>query len=126
VLVHVAGGTFFLLQLAGHALPADIYGEITVRGQDAWRAIAKLNDELERRLTGKEAVVEMLEGALRSARVALGQSEEAALAAPLARRAYMRLIAHTHEHMGQMIAYTRMLGLGVPWPDWRPDRRPQH
>jgi hypothetical protein len=39
------------------------------------------------------------------------------------RRLSMRMMAQTHEHMGQMIAYTRMLGMRVPWPDWRPDKR---
>ena len=123
VFVHVAGGTLFLLQLAGHTLPADIYGHITAQGQDAWWAIAKHNDELEQTLTNKDAVLELLKRSLGSAREAITQSDEAELAEPLARRAFMRLIAHTHEHMGQMIAYTRMLGVSVPWPDWRPDRR---
>jgi hypothetical protein len=123
VLVHVAGGTFFLLQLAGHTLPPDIYGHITAKGQDAWWAIAKHNDELEQTLTNKDAVLELLKRSLGSAREAIIQTDEAALAEPLTRRAYMRLIAHTHEHMGQIIAYSKMNGLQVPWPDWRPDRR---
>jgi uncharacterized damage-inducible protein DinB len=39
------------------------------------------------------------------------------------RRVYLRLLAHVHEHMGQMIAYLRANGMNPPWPDWRPDRR---
>jgi hypothetical protein len=41
------------------------------------------------------------------------------------RRVYLRLLAHAHEHMGQMIAYCRFSGIELPWPDWRPDRRAQ-
>ena len=41
------------------------------------------------------------------------------------RRVYLRLLAHAHEHMGQMIAYLRFNGIAPPWPDWRPDRREQ-
>jgi uncharacterized damage-inducible protein DinB len=34
-----------------------------------------------------------------------------------ARRIYLRILAHTHEHMGQVIAYAREMGFHVPWPD---------
>jgi len=33
------------------------------------------------------------------------------------RRFYLRMLAHSHEHMGQLIAYTRLMGYRVPWPD---------
>jgi len=39
------------------------------------------------------------------------------------RRVYLRLLAHTDEHMGQMIAYLRFNSIAPPWPDWRSDRR---
>lgn len=32
---------------------------------------------------------------------------------------YMRGLSHWHEHMGQLIAYTRAMGTPAPWPDWR-------
>jgi hypothetical protein len=35
------------------------------------------------------------------------------------RRVYMRGLSHLHEHMGQLIAYTRAMGMPAPWPDWR-------
>ena len=40
-----------------------------------------------------------------------------------ARRVCLRLLVHTHEHR-QLIAYRRMRGMAVPWPDWRPAMRP--
>jgi len=39
------------------------------------------------------------------------------------RRIYLRALTHMHEHMGQLIAYTRAMGAPAPWPDWR-TRRP--
>ena len=77
------------------------------------------NDELEKTLTDKDTVVALLMRALKSAKDAIIQTDEPALAEPLTRRAYMRMIAQTHEHMGQVIAYTQTIGLTVPWPDWR-------
>lgn len=35
----------------------------------------------------------------------------------------MGALADTHEHMGQMIAYTRINGMSPPWPDWRTGAR---
>jgi uncharacterized damage-inducible protein DinB len=35
----------------------------------------------------------------------------------------MRGLTHMHEHMGQLIAYTRAMGLSAPWPDWRESGR---
>jgi uncharacterized damage-inducible protein DinB len=122
VLIHVAAGNFFLLSLAGQPAPSDIYGEITARSEQ-WQSFAKRNDELEKTIKEKDPVLRLLTRSLRSAREAISEQTEAALAGPLTRRTYMRMLAHAHEHMGQMIAYTRVIGLRVPWPDWRPDRR---
>ena len=122
--MHVAGGIFFLLELAGHTAPSEIYGDITAQGEEPlWVRFAKRNDELEKTMTAKDAVLEFLTGSFLAAREAITQTNEAALTSPQMRRTYMRLIAHTHEHMGQMIAYARINGLRVPWPDWRPDKR---
>jgi len=30
---------------------------------------------------------------------------------------YLRMLAHSHEHMGQAIAYVRSMGIKAPWPD---------
>jgi uncharacterized damage-inducible protein DinB len=123
VLVHVAAGNFFLLDMARHRLPEDIYGQITVQGEDRWVAIAKCNDELEKTMTGKDAVLAFLSRSLQAAREGITGTSETAVHEPLICRAYFRMITHLHEHMGQMIAYTRSIGVRVPWPDWRPDRR---
>jgi uncharacterized damage-inducible protein DinB len=33
------------------------------------------------------------------------------------RRGYLRMLTHTHEHMGQLVAYVRAMGMKAPWPD---------
>jgi len=123
VLVHIAAGNFFPLQLAAHDPAPDLYGHITSQGEERVSAVVKQNDVLEKTITGKDAVVTLLTRALHAVREAITNGDEATLAQPVMRRLYMRMIAHTHEHMGQMIAYTRMMGMPVPWPDWRPDKR---
>lgn len=40
------------------------------------------------------------------------------------RKVYLRMLAHTHEHMGQAIAYARSYGIRAPWPD--PLKRFEH
>jgi uncharacterized damage-inducible protein DinB len=124
VFVHIAAGNFFLLDWSGRLLPEDIYGRIAVQGEHRWMAIAECNDELEKTMTSKDAVLEFLTRSLLAAREDIAGTSETALHEPPKRQAYFRMIAHLHEHMGQMIAYTRTIGLPVPWPDWRPDRRP--
>jgi uncharacterized damage-inducible protein DinB len=123
VLVHVGAGNFFLLEVAGRPAPPDIYGHIAVQGDERLWIVARRNDELEKAVADKPDVLALLTRSLTAVREAISDTDEAGLAEPLLLRAYMRQIAHSHEHMGQMIAYTRMLGLPVPWPDWRPDRR---
>lgn len=33
------------------------------------------------------------------------------------RRLLLRALVHTHEHMGQAVAYARAFGMQLPWPD---------
>jgi uncharacterized damage-inducible protein DinB len=32
----------------------------------------------------------------------------------------MRMVAHLHEHLGQLIAYARSVGVVPPWSEKRP------
>jgi uncharacterized damage-inducible protein DinB len=123
-LVHVAAGHFFLLTLVGHPPPNDIYGEIVGEGKERLWSLVRRNDELEKGIRDKGDVIKFLERSLHAVRGSIKESTGAALADPTTCKVYMRMMVHLHEHMGQMIAYLRMNGLSVPWPDWRPDRRP--
>ena len=131
VLVHVACGTFMLLEWLGTKAPADLYPDLPEHGVERMWAFVRRNDELEHRLRDKDKVTSLLRRALSSARESITRADDADLARSLfffnenttVRRVYLRLLAHTNEHMGQLIGYVRMRGLPVPWPDWRPDRR---
>jgi uncharacterized damage-inducible protein DinB len=131
VFVHVACGTFMLLEALGTTAPADLYPELPEPPMERLWALVRTNDELERGLREKEKVVPLLHRALASVRETITRTDDADLDRSLlffaepttVRRVYLRLLAHTHEHMGQLIAYVRVRGMPAPWPDWRPDRR---
>jgi uncharacterized damage-inducible protein DinB len=131
VLVHVAAGNFMLLDFAGLAAPADVYPGLPPEGAERLWAFVRRNDELEGGLREKARVVEFLARSFRAARHAVNAASDDDLASSTnffgeqttVRRIYLRMLAHTHEHMGQMIAYVRSMGLPAPWADWRPDRR---
>lgn len=134
VMVHVACGTFMLLEWLGTKVPADLYPELPDEQQPAERiwAIIRRNDELERGLRAKSEVISLLSRALESVRQTIVHTDDVGIERCLVffgenttvRRVYLRLLAHTHEHMGQLIGYMRMRSMPAPWPDWRPDRRP--
>jgi hypothetical protein len=129
--VHVASGVFVLLEQIGATAPADLYSTVTDDPMERLWALVRRNDELESGLREKEKVVALLSRALASVREAIIHTDDAELDRSLfffretttIRRVWLRILAHTHEHMGQLIAYTRVLGMSAPWPDWRPDRR---
>ena len=130
LLVHVAAGTFMLLEAVGLAAPIDLYGQVPPQGQERFWGLIHRNDELEESLREKVAVTEMRRS-LRAVRNSVAAADDAELDRNVhffgeqttIRRVFLRLLAHTHEHMGQTIAYIRTNGMLPPWPDWRPDRR---
>jgi hypothetical protein len=132
VLVHVACGTFMLFEWLGIKAPLDLYPELPQPEAERFWAFVRRNDELEQTLRDKDKIISILKRALDSARDNITRTGDADIEVPVAffgetttvRRVYLRLLAHTHEHMGQLIGYMRMRGMPAPWPDWRPDRRP--
>jgi hypothetical protein len=131
VFVHVATGNFMLLDVIGVPAPKDLYAEVAADGQERFLGLIRRNDELVAGVREKNAVVALLKRSLDAVGQSFTQASNAELDRRLhffdeettVRRAYLRLLAHTHEHMGQMIAYLRFNGIAPPWPDWRPDRR---
>jgi uncharacterized damage-inducible protein DinB len=131
--VHVATGNFMLLDMIGVAAPMDLYAQVPPDGQERFSGLIRRNDELEASVGEKNAVVALLKRSLLAVNQSFNQTNDAELDRRLhffgeettVRRAYLRLLVHAHEHMGQMIAYLRFNGIAPPWPDWRPDRRTQ-
>lgn len=131
VFVHVATGNFMLLDAIGVAAPADLYAAVPADGLERFAGLMRRNDELAASVREKDAAVDLLKRSLQAVERSFHQASDAELdrrlhffgEATTVRRVYLRLLAHTHEHMGQMIAYLRFNGIAPPWPDWRPDRR---
>jgi len=68
VLVHVACGTFMLLEWIGTKAPADLYPKLPAQSQERVWAFVRRNDELEHGLREKDKVISLLRRALDSAR----------------------------------------------------------
>jgi uncharacterized damage-inducible protein DinB len=87
--------------------------------------VIRKNLELERTLTGKAAVRILLEKSFATVERCFGAATEEELGKAAnffgeqttQRRLYLRMLAHSHEHMGQAIAYVRSMGIKAPWPD---------
>src|SRR5262249_19649253 len=113
VLLHVACGTFMLLDSLGTTAPADLYREFAEPPMERLWALVRKNDELEHGSREKEQVMPLLSRALNSARETIVRIDDTDLERSLSffgevttvRRVYMRLLAHTHEHMGQLTGY---------------------
>lgn len=127
VLVHVAVGNFFLLDVVGSPLPVDLYGQIEGDQYQRMIAVIRKNDGFEKAITSKPEVVPLLARSLGAVKEAFTNTSDEDLAKPghvfgelsTARRVYLRMLVHMNEHMGQLVAYTRSMGNPAPWPDWR-------
>jgi len=123
VLVHLGAGGRFFLALLGVEAAEDLYGKL--EGEGVARAMAMLarNESLEKSMTDKADVLALLRTSLNAVRTAYAETSDAELERPemfgaessTLRRLYMRTVCHLHEHMGQLIAYARAMGLPAPW-----------
>ncbi|HEY1303557.1 MAG TPA: DinB family protein [Vicinamibacterales bacterium] len=127
VLVHIAVGNFFLLDVVGTPLPADLYGQIEGDGYQRMLAVIRKNDGFEKAITSKPEIVQLLARSLGAVKESFTNTSDEELEKPgpifgevsTARRVYLRMLVHMNEHMGQLVAYTRSMGNPAPWPDWR-------
>jgi len=123
VLVHLAAGGRTLLVLLGVEAAPDLYGKL--EGENVARIMAMVarNESLEKSITDKAAVLAFLRGSLAAWRKAFAEASDAELDRPemffgertTVRRLYMRGLCHMHEHMGQLLAYARAMGMPAPW-----------
>jgi uncharacterized damage-inducible protein DinB len=105
VFMHTALANFYLLSVTGPKMPPE------------------LNNGSEKNITSKAEVVSWLKRSLDAAKTA----HAGVKAADLQRKVkvdktdatvdgiYLRIIIHDNEHMGQLIAYARTMGVVPPW-----------
>lgn len=127
VLVHIAAGNLMLLDRAGARPPevVDFYSGIAAERLARVCAMIRKNCALEKTLTAKPAVIDLLARSFAAVKECWTTATEEELwvtenffgELETRRRLYLRMLAHSHEHMGQLIAYVRMMGYPVPWPD---------
>ncbi len=126
VMVHIATGNLALLDIVGIRAPLQAY--VPVKGDpgaDRFVAVIVKIHQMEKTVTGKAEVVGMLKASLAAVGEGFAQASPEELdrvgeffgERTTVRRIYMRVLAHTHEHMGQLIAYLRMMGMKAPWED---------
>ena len=106
VYMHIVLANFYLLSVTGPKMPADI----------------KTSD-MEKTVMAKGEVIDWLKRSL----VAVKSAHASATPGDLQRKVknngidatvdgmYLRIIVHANEHMGQLIAYSRMNGIAPPW-----------
>jgi uncharacterized damage-inducible protein DinB len=105
VYMHIVLANFWLLSATGPKMPPD------------------LNQESETKVTSKPEVIAWLKRSLE----AVKQAHLAADPKDMSRKIkvegrdatvdgmYLRIIVHANEHMGQLVAYSRMNGIAPPW-----------
>jgi len=131
ILVHVAAGNLTLLSIVGVNAAPDLYPKIEGEVVPNMLGMMEKNDSLEKTITDKPVVIALLRRSLDAVRATFTQTPDTELERQdvffgertTVRRVYMRALSHMHEHMGQLVGYTRAMGLAAPWTDWRESGR---
>ena len=105
VYMHIATANFYLLNVTGPKMPAD------------------MKEGMEKTVTSKTEVINWLKRSLeavKSAHAAVTPTELQRKVKVMNRDAtvdgmYLRILVHANEHMGQLVAYARMSGVVPPW-----------
>lgn len=105
VYMHLAGGNYFLISMAGVKSPEG------------------LTPEMEKTITDKAKVLDILKKSFEHIRQAILSISDNDLDKPAkffgrettVRDVYFNAAMHMHEHLGQSIAYARMNGIVPPW-----------
>jgi len=105
VFMHVAIGNYFLLGNAG-VKPKSAPGPVS--------------GETEKKVTAKAEVIDWLKQSFESVKDAYPKTDRGRKIRffnqdSTVDNVFMRILVHNHEHMGQMIAYARMIGIVPPW-----------
>lgn len=105
VLMHIALGNYYLLNQAGGKVPDDT---------------PPISGDLEKKVTAKADVVRWLKNSQAGVRNAYGTTDRTKALKFFGKDTtsdgiFLRILVHDHEHMGQMIAYARSMGVTPPW-----------
>jgi uncharacterized damage-inducible protein DinB len=108
VYMHIAVANFYLLSVTGPPMPPEIS-----------------SDEFENTVTKKADVIGYLKRSLDAVKTARAQLKPGDLQRKVKIQGkevtvdgmYLRIIVHDNEHMGQLIAYARMMGVVPPWSE---------
>jgi uncharacterized damage-inducible protein DinB len=124
VILHVGLNNYMLLDLMGRAVPQDLYSDVpAAAGRERQRALFQKNMQFEKQLRDKQKIIEMAQRAFAAGAEPLRDTSAAGLDKPAMfgdRNTTMgglqlRSVAHLHEHLGQLIAYARSVGVVPPW-----------
>ncbi len=123
VLVHLAAGSRTLLVMLGSDAAPELYGTVEGEGLARLMSMIAINEALEKSVTDQAAVAALLGKSLQAVRSRFAEASDEELNRreiffgedTTVRRVYMRALCHLHEHMGQLTAYARAMGLPAPW-----------
>ena len=105
VFMHVAVGNYYLLAQAGGKIPDDT---------------PPISPDLEKKVKEKAEVIRWLNNSMSAVRKAYPATNRSKSVRFLnkdttSESVFLRILVHSHEHMGQAIAYARMMGIRPPW-----------
>jgi len=108
--------------MTGVKPPADLSPSLP-EGKGRSEAIVKRNAQLQKTITEKRQVINLLKRSFAAVHDSFSQANEAKLNQPAdffgskttGTGNYLRILVHNNEHMGQSVAYARMNGVVPPW-----------
>ncbi len=105
VFVHIAYGNYWLTAQAGGKIPD---------------GTPDIPPDLEKKVTAKADVLRWLKNSMDTVKQAYPATDRTKTVRFLGRdttseAVFLRLLVHNHEHMGQSVAYARMMGVVPPW-----------
>ena len=105
VFMHIAFGNYWLLDQAGGKIPDDT---------------PEIPADFEKKVRSKAEVIRWLKSSLEAVRGAYPNTNRTKTVRFLGKNTmsdavFLRMLVHNHEHMGQLIAYARVLGVVPPW-----------
>ncbi len=105
VFMHIAVGNYWLLNQAGAKIPG---------------GMPQIAQDTERTITAKPDVIKWLKSSFDAVRTAYPATDRTKTVKFFDKDTtsdgiFLRILVHNHEHMGQSVAYARMMGVVPPW-----------